>query len=82
LLAAHDTKKPVSLKGTPNRGTIGSARASIHMQFKDEAGTGNERATASLGENLVMRNGWRKETAKPGDGICLGVCISGGRTLS
>ena len=67
--AEFDSKKPVELKGTVISLEWVNPHAWIHMEVKDESG----KATAwncELGSpNLLMRNGWRKDSIKPGDVI-------------
>lgn len=67
--AEYDSKKPVELKGTVTSLEWVNPHAWIHMEVKDESG----KVTAwdcELGSpNLLMRNGWRKDTIKPGDTI-------------
>jgi hypothetical protein len=67
--AEFDNKKPVELKGTVTSVEWVNPHAWIHMEVKDESGkvTG---WNCELGSpNLLMRNGWRKDTIKPGDMI-------------
>jgi hypothetical protein len=67
--AEYDNKKPVELKGTVTGLDWVNPHAWIHMEVKDEAG----KVTAwdcELGSpNLLMRNGWRRDSIKPGDSI-------------
>lgn len=67
--AEYDSKKPVELKGTVTSLEWVNPHAWIHLEVKDESG----KVTAwdcELGSpNLLMRNGWRKDTIKPGDTI-------------
>jgi hypothetical protein len=73
----YDTKKPVSLKGTPNRDRSGP-RLDPH-EIQGRGGTGDERATKSPAQRTspCETDGGNK----PGDGISLGVCISGVKNL-
>jgi hypothetical protein len=67
--AEFDNKKPVELKGTVTSVEWVNPHAWIHIEVKDESGkvTG---WNCELGSpNLLMRNGWRKDTIKPGDVI-------------
>ena len=67
--AEYDTKKPVELKGTVTSIEWVNPHAWIHLDVTDESG----RVTSwnfELGSpNLLLRNGWRKDTIKPGDVI-------------
>lgn len=67
--AEYDTKKPVELKGNVTGIDWVNPHAWIHLEVKDESG----KVTAwdcELGSpNLLLRNGWRKDTIKPGDAI-------------
>jgi hypothetical protein len=67
--AEFDNKKPVELKGTVTSIEWVNPHAWIHMDVKDENGKAT-RWSCELGSpNLLMRNGWRRNTLKPGDNI-------------
>jgi hypothetical protein len=67
--AEYDSKKPVELKGTVTGIEWVNPHAWIHLEVKDDVG----KVTAwdcELGSpNLLMRNGWRKDSIKIGDTI-------------
>jgi len=67
--AEYDSKRPVELKGSVTSIEWVNPHAWIHLDVKDDSG----KVTAwdcELGSpNLLMRNGWRKDSIKPGDVI-------------
>jgi hypothetical protein len=65
--AEYDNKKPVELKGTLMNVEWVNPHAWIHMEVKDENGKTSEWACELGSPNILMRNGWRKDTLKPGD---------------
>ena len=67
--AEFDNKKPVELKGTVTSVEWVNPHAWIHMEVKDESGKVTEWNCELGSPNLLMRNGWRKDTIKPGDVI-------------
>jgi len=67
--AEYDTKKPVELKGTVTGIDWVNPHAWIHMEVKDEAGKGVMWDCELGSPNLLMRNGWRRDSIKPGDTI-------------
>jgi hypothetical protein len=67
--AEFDTKKPVELKGTVVTVEWVNPHAWIHMEVKDENGKATPWACELGSPNLLMRNGWRPNTLKPGDAI-------------
>jgi hypothetical protein len=67
--AEYDSKKPVELKGSLISLEWVNPHAWIHMEVKDETGKA-ARWDCELGSpNLLLRNGWRKDSIKPGDVI-------------
>ena len=69
--AEYDTKKPVELKGTVSSVDWVNPHAWIHLNVTDETGKVTE-WTCELGSpNILMRNGWRKDSIKPGDSIVI-----------
>ena len=67
--AEYDSKKPVELKGTLTSIDWVNPHAWIHMEVKDEAGKATKWDCELGSPNLLLRNGWRKDTLKPGDTI-------------
>ena len=67
--AEFDNKKPVELKGSVTSVEWVNPHAWIHMEVKDESGKATEWNCELGSPNLLMRNGWRKDTIKPGDVI-------------
>ena len=95
LLAHHsfaaefDSKKPVELKGTLVELEWVNPHAWIHMEVTDAAGKVT-RWDCELGSpNLLMRNGWRRDSLKKGDVIIVngsqakdGSNLANARTVS
>jgi Family of unknown function (DUF6152) len=67
--AEYDSKKPVELRGTLVSLEWVNPHAWIHMDVKDESGKVTTWNCELGSPNLLMRNGWRKDTIKPGDVI-------------
>lgn len=67
--AEFDTKKPVELKGTVVNIEWVNPHAWIHMEVKDQRGKVTTWACELGSPNILMRNGWRRDTLKPGDSI-------------
>jgi hypothetical protein len=67
--AEYDTKKPVELTGTVTSIEWVNPHAWIHLDVKDESGKVTSWNFELGSPNLLMRNGWRKDTVKPGDVI-------------
>ena len=67
--AEYDSKKPVELKGTLTSIEWVNPHAWIHMEVKDENGKASKWDCELGSPNLLLRNGWRKDTLKPGDTI-------------
>ena len=67
--AEYDTRKPVELKGTVTGIDWVNPHAWIHMEVKDEAGKVTPWDCELGSPNLLMRNGWRRDSIKPGDSI-------------
>ena len=81
--AEYDSKKPVELKGTLTSIDWVNPHAWIHMEVKDETGK-TAKWDCELGSpNLLLRNGWRKDTLKPGDTIIVsGSMAKDGSTMA
>lgn len=67
--AEYDAKKPVELKGTLTSLEWVNPHAWIHMDVTDEAGKVVKWDCELGSPNILLRNGWRKDTVKPGDVI-------------
>ena len=63
------TKKPVELTGTVTSIEWVNPHAWIHLDVKDESGKVTSWNFELGSPNLLLRNGWRKDTIKPGDVI-------------
>ena len=75
LLAHHsfaaefDNKKPVELKGKLIELEWVNPHAWIHMEVTDASGKVTKWECELGSPNLLMRNGWRRDTLKTGDRI-------------
>ena len=67
--AEYDSKKPVELKGSLTSIEWVNPHAWIHMEVKDETGKTTKWDCELGSPNLLMRNGWRRDSIKPGDVI-------------
>ena len=67
--AEYDTKKPIELTGTVTSIEWVNPHAWIHLDVKDETGKVTSWNFELGSPNLLLRNGWRKDTIKPGDMI-------------
>ncbi|HXP84181.1 MAG TPA: DUF6152 family protein [Bryobacteraceae bacterium] len=67
--AEYDREKPVKLSGTVTMLDWVNPHAWIYLEVKDEAGNATAWQCELGSPNLLLRNGWRRDTLKPGDGI-------------
>ena len=67
--AEYDNKKPVELKGTVTSVEWVNPHAWIHLDVTDDSGKVTSWSCELGSPNLLMRNGWRKDSIKPGDSI-------------
>jgi hypothetical protein len=67
--AEYDSTKPVELKGTLVSLEWVNPHAWIHMEVKDDKGAVTKWDCELGSPNLLMRNGWRRDSIKPGDVI-------------
>jgi hypothetical protein len=67
--AEYDPKKPVELKGTLTSIEWVNPHAWIHMDVTDAAGKVTKWDCELGSPNILMRNGWRKDSLKSGDVI-------------
>jgi Family of unknown function (DUF6152) len=67
--AEYDPKKPVELKGTLTSIEWVNPHAWIHMEVTDASGKTTKWDCELGSPNILMRNGWRKDSLKPGDVI-------------
>ena len=86
--AEYDNKKPVELRGTVTGIDWVNPHAWIHLQVKDESGKATPWDCELGSPNLLMRNGWRRDSIKPGDSIVVngsaakdGANIANARTV-
>jgi Family of unknown function (DUF6152) len=95
LLAHHsfaaefDAKKPVELKGTLTDLEWVNPHAWIHMEVTDASGKVTKWDCELGSPNLLMRNGWRRDSLKKGDVIIVsgsqakdGTNVANARTVS
>ncbi len=67
--AEYDSKKPVELKGSVTKLEWINPHAWIHIDVKDESGKVTSWACELGSPNLLMRNGWRRDSLKAGDEV-------------
>jgi Family of unknown function (DUF6152) len=67
--AEYDPKKAVELKGTLTSIEWVNPHAWIHMDVTDASGKVTKWDCELGSPNILMRNGWRKDSLKPGDVI-------------
>ena len=65
--AEFDSKRPVEVKGTVVSVEWVNPHAWIHIDVKDDSGKVSSWAFELGSPNILMRNGWRRDTLKPGD---------------
>jgi hypothetical protein len=65
--AEFDSSKPVELKGTVTRIDWVNPHAWIYLDVKDDAGKVTSWGCELGSPNLLMRNGWRRDSLKAGD---------------
>jgi hypothetical protein len=67
--AEFDSTKPVELKGTVTRLDWVNPHAWIYLDVKDEKGNVTSWGFELGSPNLLMRNGWTRESLKAGDAV-------------
>ena len=65
--AEYDTKAPVTLKGAVTKVEWLNPHAYFYMDVKDDSGKVVNWAIENGPPNMLYRNGWRKDSLKPGD---------------
>jgi len=65
--AEFDSSKPVELKGTVTRLDWVNPHAWIYLDVKDEKGNVTSWGCELGSPNLLMRNGWSRDSLKAGD---------------
>jgi hypothetical protein len=87
--AEFDNKKPVELKGTLVELEWVNPHAWIHMEVADASGKVTKWDCELGSPNLLMRNGWRRDSLKKGDVIIVngsqakdGSNLANARTVS
>jgi hypothetical protein len=65
--AEFDSSKPVELKGTVTRLDWVNPHAWIYLDVKDEKGATIHWACELGSPNILMRNGWSRDSLKAGD---------------
>ena len=65
--AEYDANKPVELKGTVTKVDWVNPHAWIYVDVKDQSGKVTSWACELGSPNVLMRNGWRRDTLKNGD---------------
>jgi len=67
--AEFDSSKPVELKGIVTKLDWVNPHAWIFLDVKDDAGNVTSWACELGSPNLLMRNGWKRESLKTGDSV-------------
>jgi hypothetical protein len=67
--AEYDREKPVTLKGAVTSVDWVNPHAWIYVDVKDDTGKVTNWSCELGSPNLLLRNGWRRDTLKPGEGI-------------
>ena len=67
--AEFDSSKPVELKGIVTKLDWVNPHAWIFLDVKDDAGNVTSWACELGSPNLLMRNGWKRESLKTGDNV-------------
>jgi len=67
--AEFDVNKPVTLKGKFVKMDWVNPHTQIHFEVTDADGKVTEWQSEALPPNVLYRQGWRKDTLKPGDEI-------------
>lgn len=87
--AEYDSKKPVELKGALIELEWVNPHAWIHMEVTDASGKVSKWDCELGSPNLLMRNGWRRDSLKKGDLIIVsgaqakdGSNLANARTVS
>jgi hypothetical protein len=81
--AEFDRNKPVELKGSVTELEWVNPHAWIHVDVKDETGKVTKWNCELGSPNLLMRNGWRRDSLKPGDSIVVsGFAAKDGSNLA
>ena len=65
--AVFDVARPVEFTGTITRIDWTNPHAWIHMDVEDTEGNVENWSVELLGINTLLKQGWRPETAQPGD---------------
>lgn len=74
-LAAHhgssnyDMSKTVSVKGTVKQFNFVNPHSAIYLDAKDDQGNGEQWLVEADSPNNLARNGWTRESLKPGDEV-------------
>ena len=81
--AEFDSKKPVELKGTVVNVDWINPHAWIYVEVKDDSGNAVKWACELGSPNILMRNGWRRDSLKPGDEVIVsGAAAKDGANLA
>jgi hypothetical protein len=81
--AEYDSTKPVTVKGVINRLAWVNPHAYVYVDVKDESGKVTTWAFETLSPNALARQGWNRNSLKPGDEVTVdGYLAKDGKLLS
>lgn len=67
--AEYDANKPVTLKGTVTKVEWTNPHARFYVDVKDEKGTIHNWNLELASPNVLVRNGWKRDSLKVGDEV-------------
>jgi Family of unknown function (DUF6152) len=67
--AEYDGSKPIEIKGTVTEVDWANPHVWLHVEVKDKSGPSTEWDFELGSPNLLLINGWRKNSLKPGDAV-------------
>jgi len=82
--AEYDGTKPVTLKGKVTEFEWVNPHSWVHIDVTDDKGTTVNWACETAPPNILYRQGWRKDSIKPGDEVVIDgfMAKDGSHTLS
>ena len=81
--AEYDSNRPITIKGTVQKLAWVNPHAYLFVDVKDDAGKVTMWAFETLSPNALARQGWNKNSLKPGEEITVeGFLAKDGKPLS